>query len=248
MSFYSGQRTHPQCSVSCKKNHCARWLSKVEASRGGPIKIISIEDHTGFVLISPAVSDLVVGSINASQKRLASSRRHWFGDLLKERPIRPGEKDGGDEQPRWRIYLGTAHPKGETVNVPKGLVSYGKTIKRVLSVEYRLLPPTRSSRLANSLLPRWTSPRLSGYTYLLSQGSTFSPFLATRLSEIDLANALTRYLTDAKLPSVPPPSGLILPSPWSEYRYSTIGQEDPQTRTMNIIGDLWTTRERSGYI
>ena len=183
MSFHSGQRTHPQCSVSCKKNHCARWLSKVEASRGGPIKIISIEDHTGFVLISPAVSDLVVGSINASQKRLALSRRHWFGDLLKERPIRPGEKDGGDEQPRWRIYLGTAHPKGETVNVPKGLVSYGKTIKRVLFIEYRLLPPTRSSRLANSLLPRWTSPRLSGYTYPLSQGSIFSPFLATRLSE-----------------------------------------------------------------
>ena len=62
-------------------NAGCQQLARGWASRG-PIKTIvlkppSIDGHTGFVISSPTVSDLVVGSIKAfaEQLRLTSSRR-----------------------------------------------------------------------------------------------------------------------------------------------------------------------------
>ena len=185
------------------------------------LRLSSIKDHTGFVLIPGAAPDLVVGSIKAYADKASVKPEtiigYWFGDTLEERPVREGEvvvmnMHGG------AYILGTAHPKDLTANIPKGLVSYGNqtgTITRVLSIEYRLsasYPFKPSGQFPTALLDA-----LSGYAYLLSQG--FKPqniLFSGDSAGGNLANALTRYLVDANLPSIPPPSGIILTSPWSD--------------------------------
>jgi acetyl esterase/lipase len=185
------------------------------------LQLPSIKDHTGFVLIPPAAPDLVVGSIKEFADKAGVKPEtiigYWFGDLPEERPVQEGEvvvmnMHGG------AYIMGTAHPKDGTASIPKGLISYGKqagTIKRVLSIEYRLSashPFKPSGPFPTALLDA-----LSGYTYLLSQGFKSHNILFSGDSAGgNLANALTRYLIDANLPSIPPPSGLILTSPWSD--------------------------------
>ena len=100
-----------------RKNRCARWLSTIGERVGvgrthkdySVLRPPSIDDHTGFVFSSPAVSDLVVGSINAFAERAGvkpeTTTGYWFVDSLKERSVRES-KDDGDEQPQWRTYCG----------------------------------------------------------------------------------------------------------------------------------------------
>jgi acetyl esterase/lipase len=185
------------------------------------LQLPDIKDHTGFVLIPGAAPDLVVGSIKAYAEKAGVRPEtiigYWFGGSVEERPVREGEvvvmnMHGG------AYILGTAHPKDVTAIIPKGLVSYGTqtgTINRVLSIEYRLSathPFQPCGQFPTALLDA-----LSGYTYLLSQG--FKPqniLFSGDSAGGNLANALTRYLIDANLPSIPPPSGIILTSPWSD--------------------------------
>ena len=212
------------------KNRFARWFSAIGEWIGvagrthedySALRLPSIKDHTGFVLISGAAPDLVVGSIKAYADKTGVKPEtiigYWFGDTPEERPVREGEvvvmnMHGG------AYILGTAHPKDLTANIPKGLASYGNqtgTIKRVLSIEYRLSashPFKPSGQFPTALLDS-----LSGYTYLLSQG--FKPqniLFSGDSAGGNLAMALTRYLIEANLPSIPPPSGVILASPWSD--------------------------------
>jgi len=173
------------------------------------------------VLIPGAAPDLVVGSIKANADKAGVKPEtiigYWFGDELEKRPVQEGEvvvvnMHGG------AYILGTAHPKDLTANIPKGLVRYGTqtgTINRVLSIEYRLSachPFKPSCPFPTALLDA-----LSGYTYLLAQG--FKPqniLFSGDSAGGNLAIALTRYLIDSNLPSIPPPSGIILTSPWSD--------------------------------
>lgn len=228
--FHSLWITYLQCPISYEKNRFTRWLSTIGGRIGvegrthkdySVIPLPSVKDHTGFVLIPPAASDLVVGSIKGYADKAGVRPEtiigYWFGDSLEERPVQEGEvvvmnMHGG------AYVLGTAHPKDGTANIPKGLVSYGNqsgAITRVLSIEYRLsasYPFKPSSPFPTALLDA-----LSGYTYLLSQG--FKPhniLFSGDSAGGNLAIALMRYLIEYNLPSMPPPSGLILTSPWSD--------------------------------
>jgi acetyl esterase/lipase len=215
-------------SSICEQNRYVRWLSTIGEMIGVSgrthkdytlLPLPSIKDHSGFVLIPPAASDLVTGSIKAFADKAGVRPEtiigYWFGDSLEDRPVEEDEvvvmnMHGGG------YIFGTAHPNDETADIPKGLARYGErtgTISRVLSVEYRL-------SVAHPFEPRNPFPTalldaLSGYTYLLSCG--FKPhniLLSGDSAGGNLALALTRYLLDARLPAIPPPSGLILISPW----------------------------------
>ena len=230
MFFHSLWVTYLQYSLSYEKNCFARWVRTIGEKIGvsgrahqdySVLQLPDIKDHTGFVLIPGAAPHLVVGNIKVYADKAGVKPEtiigYWFGDSLEERPAREGEvvvmnMHGGG------YILGTAHPKDMTANIPKGLVNYGAqtgTIKRVLSIEYRLAvshPFKPSGQFPTALLDA-----LSGYTYLLSQG--FNPrniLFSGDSAGGNLANALTRYLIDANLPSIPPPSGIILTSPWSD--------------------------------
>lgn len=143
--------------------------------------------------------------------------------------------------------LGTAHPSDLTANMPKGLVRCGKqtgTISRVLSIEYRLAvshPFEPSGHFPTALLDA-----LSGYAYLLSLGFKSHNILFSGDSAGgNLANALTRYLLEANLPSIPPPSGLILASPWSDMsmqHYQPGGSSDT-----NLASDYLGQSSLGGY-
>ena len=151
VSFDFRQRTYLQCSVSYEKNRCGRWLSTIGERVGvlgrphkdySVLRLPSIKDHTGFVLTSPAVSDLVVGEHQSICRRGCRQARDNHG--LKERQVREGTMvvvnmhNGG-------YIFGTAHPKDGTANVPKGLVSYGKKTGTIKSqVPSLCLPPIQA--------------------------------------------------------------------------------------------------------
>ena len=223
-------RTDIYYAISYEQNRYVRWLMTIGEKIGvsgrthedyGLRPLSSIKDHAGFVLIPPAASDLIVGSIKAFADKAGVRPEtiigYWFGDSPEEQPVQEDEvvvmnMHGGG------YVFGTAHPKDPTANLPRGLASHGKqtgTINRVLSIEYRLAvshPFKPSGQFPTALLDA-----LSGYTYLLSHG--FKPhniLLSGDSAGGNLASALTRYLIDADLPSIPPPSGLILASPWSD--------------------------------
>lgn len=156
------------------------------------------------------------------QKRLSSSQRQSWA----EGATSSGGHDGGGEHAQWRIYFWYCTPQGWDRKCPKGAGQLRKENGYDQKSSTESLPPTYSSSGVNSLLPS------SGYTYLLSPG--FKPhnilsFFFWRLIAVNLSNALTRYLTDVNLPSVPPPSGFILTSPWPDMsiqHYRSRGSSD----------------------
>jgi len=223
-------RTYPLYPILYEQNRYARWLTTIGDKIGvsgrthedySALRFTSIKDHAGFVLIPPAAPDLVIGSIKTYADKAGVKPEtiigYWFGDSPEEQPVQENEvvvmnMHGGG------YIFGTAHPNDPTANIPKGMVSYGKqtgTINRALSIEYRLSvshPFKPSGQFPTALLDA-----LSGYAYLLSQG--FKPhniLFSGDSAGGNLVNALTRYLIDANLPSIPPPSGLILTSPWAD--------------------------------
>ena len=217
-------------SLSSEQNRYMRWLMVIGEKTGisgrthedySLLRLSSIKDDAGFVLIPPAASALVVGSIKSYADKAGVRPEtiigYWFGDSPEKQPVQEDEvvvmnMHGG------AYVFGTAHPKDMTASIPRGLIRHGKrtgTISRVLSIEYRLAsshPFESTGQFPTALLDA-----LSGYTYLLAQG--FKPhniLLAGDSAGGNLASALTRYLLDADLPSLAPPAGLVLTSPWAD--------------------------------
>ncbi len=130
-------------------------------------------------------------------------------------PAQPGERviinfHGGG------FVAQSAHPSDLTQNIdPEGSWKQVKGLRRVLSVEYRLSTAGPHFPPANPF-PAALLDAVSAYNYVVSQVG-FKPddiILMGDSAGANLALALTRYLLTGLVPSLRPPKGLILNSPW----------------------------------
>ncbi|KAI0699539.1 Alpha/Beta hydrolase protein [Cytidiella melzeri] len=174
----------------------------------------------------PAVPHLIVGEV-----------KQWAGSNNVEAVQIPGywiEKEGVDvpinarpqagEKVIYALHGGgyvaqSAHPDDPTSNISRGILKHaGLFLVRAFQVEYRNSKP--ANQTPSNPFPAALLDAIAGYNYLIQEVG-FAPediIVEGDSAGANLALALVRYLvenqghTDITIP--PPPSALILNSPW----------------------------------
>ncbi|KAJ6593993.1 Alpha/Beta hydrolase protein [Mycena capillaripes] len=151
-----------------------------------------------------------------SPVRLPGYWLHKSGSTIEpEAPLMPNEKivyalHGGAYT---RL---SAHPSDPTAGIARGLLDRVDSVHRTFTIEYRL-SSTKPFPEENSF-PAALIDAISGYNYLVN-------ILHIPASDIivegdsaggNLALAFTRYLVEHPIAALPPPSFLLLLSPWAE--------------------------------
>ncbi|TDL22602.1 alpha/beta-hydrolase [Rickenella mellea] len=132
-----------------------------------------------------------------------------------------GQKPTADEKVLYLLHGGgyialSAHPADITSNIARGILKCSSDIKRSFAIEYRL-SSSAPLPVANPF-PAALIDALAGYNYLVNVVG-YSPsqiVIAGDSAGGNLALALTRYLVDNPIPSLPLPSGILLLSPWCD--------------------------------
>jgi acetyl esterase/lipase len=215
-----------------------------------------MENHG--VWFQPLDSDLVLGDVKkwAANANVAPSRipGYWLGrpgdtsDLPSGAPPAPGEKvvlvlHGG------AYVTFSANPNDHPAAIARGLLKHVPSVRRVLSVEYRLsaaapYPPANP-------FPAALLDALAGYAYLVHVVG-FRP--ADIIVEGDsaggnLALALTRYLVEnagafaaaaaaAGAPVLSPPGAIVLLSPWCDLGTSHDRPPQPYLARSDFVHDM----------
>jgi acetyl esterase/lipase len=197
-------------------------------------------EESGRVWIPPVPNQ----ALSADIRRRAESLQivsvpilgYWIRkskDLPAEERPYPGEKvllniHGGG------YVCHTAHSDGPLSVIPKGLLERCQSIRRALSIEYRLstgapLPPTNQ-------FPAALLDVLAGYMYLVEMGFKAKDIIVVGDSAGGNAGlALTRYLVENYHPAEtlrycpPPPGSLLLLSPWADISESFRATGDSHT-------------------
>ncbi|KAK0461179.1 Alpha/Beta hydrolase protein [Desarmillaria tabescens] len=135
----------------------------------------------------------------------------------------------------------SAHPDDPTATIAKGLLKNVASVQRLFCVEYRL------SKTSAGAFPAALLDALAAYVYLVNDIG----FLPTDIiiegdsAGGNLALALTRYLVESQnnaegLPVPPPPSALVLFSPWADIGTShfTLGSIAAKNSMTDYIGGM----------
>ncbi|KAF5354962.1 hypothetical protein D9756_005368 [Leucocoprinus leucothites] len=205
-----------------------RHLFEVQGESG---PLIISPDHRAItpgpgvngIWISPMPKSLLVGKLEqwAEHSGVSPVRipGYWMNkkgmDVEVDAAPKPGEKvilalHGG-------AYIRlSAHPSDVTAEIARGLLNTVDSVKRILSVEYRLCSH-KPFQVANPF-PAALLDALAGYIYLVNEVG-FAPsdiIVEGDSAGGNLAHALTRYLVEYKgTPGLPAaPGALLLLSPW----------------------------------
>ena len=111
----------------------------------------------------------------------------------------------------------SAHPTDFTSNTPRGIMKYAYSVRRSLTLEYRLSKgPNFDADLRNPF-PAALIDAIAGYNYLIHEVG-FSPSQIVVEGDSaggNLALALVRYLAENRdMLDLPPPTAVVLLSPW----------------------------------
>jgi acetyl esterase/lipase len=143
-------------------------------------------------------------------------------------PAIPGEKvvlflHGGG------YVIHSAHPSELSAGIPRTFVKECASIRRSLSVEYRL--STAAPIRAANQYPTALLDAFAGYLHLVKLGFKESDIILIGDSAGgNLALALVRYLVDHHPSGIPSaPGSLILLSPWTDVGESFRENDDPQS-------------------
>lgn len=205
-------------------------------------------DNPGHTVIKPSKEGLGVWLDPISEELIVGDLKQW-AETASVNPIRiPGYwmQNKGLESPfdakpapGEKVILFfhggaytklSAHPSSPTSNIMKGLLQKNKTVTRSFAVEYRLSVPGNPSV---NPFPSALLDALAGYNYLLNVMG-FSPeniIITGDSAGGNLSLALTRYIVESQLPSLPTPGALLLFSPW--VNLSEI--KDPSAPTSSSI-------------
>ncbi|KAF7376227.1 Abhydrolase-3 domain-containing protein [Mycena sanguinolenta] len=195
----------------------------------GPLRVspsyLALVPGIGYhgVWVEPVSSEHIVGKLKvwamaagAVPVKLPGYWLHKSGSTIKgEAPLMPGEKivyalHGGAYT---RL---SAHPSDPTAGITRGLLDRVDSVHRTFTIEYRLSstkPYPEEHSFPTALLDA-----LTGYNYLVN---TLHIPASDIIVEGDsaggnLALALTRYLVEHPIAALPPPTLLLLLSPWCD--------------------------------
>lgn len=117
------------------------------------------------------------------------------------------------------------------------MLKYSASLSRVLSVDYRLSsgPPLERE----NPFPTAIIDAAAAYKYLVCEVG-FLPQNVTVAGDSaggNLALALTRYLTESRLPHLPSPGGLVASSPWADISFSRSGADS--SHLLNADTDIF---------
>jgi len=204
----------------------------------------------------PAAGHLVTGELKtwADDANVTPARLPGYWYCKKNASV----EAGGPYQPNEKVVLNfhggayikmSAHPNDPTGNVPLGIVETVPSVKRVLSVEYRL-SSGEPFEVAHPF-PTALVDALAGYNYLVNEvGVAPSDIIVCGDSAgANLAHALTRYLVeyqgspsaDGQSAVPPPPGALILLAPWADLSTSHDGHPQASSKTC-VRSDYIDTR------
>ncbi|TDL22625.1 alpha beta-hydrolase [Rickenella mellea] len=169
------------------------------------------------------VPNFVVGQVKewADQANVKPIRIPGYWQDKKGHSFSIGQKPTADEKVLYLLHGGgyialSAHPGDVTSNIARGILKYSSEIKRSFAIEYRL-SSSAPLPVANPF-PAALIDALAGYNYLVNVVG-YSPsqiVIAGDSAGGNLALALTRYLVDNPIPSLPVPGGILLLSPWCD--------------------------------
>ncbi|KAF8210370.1 alpha/beta-hydrolase [Mycena galopus ATCC 62051] len=196
----------------------------------GPLRVspsyLALVPGIGYhgVWVEPVSSEHIVGKLKVwasaaggvSPVKLPGYWLHKSGSTIEgEAPLMPGEKivyalHGGAYT---RL---SAHPSDPTAGITRGLLDRVDSVHRTFTIEYRLSstkPYPEEHPFPTALLDA-----LTGYNYLIN---TLHIPASDIIVEGDsaggnLALALTRYLVEHPIAALPPPTLLLLLSPWCD--------------------------------
>jgi acetyl esterase/lipase len=181
------------------------------------------------VWIPPAPKTTIVGKLDqwANYANVSSVRLPGYWMHKKGVSIEAGSTPELGEKVILALHGGgytslSAHPSNITAVIARSLVNKVDSVKRVLSVEYRL--SAGKPFQAVNPFPTALLDALAGYIYLVEKVG-FSPsdiIVEGDSAGANLAHALTRYLLEYKgTPGLPaPPTALLLLSPWCDLGQS----------------------------
>jgi acetyl esterase/lipase len=198
---------------------------------------------------------LVVGKVKqwADDAAVQGARipAYWYdavgAKVALNAPPAPGEKvvlalHGGGY-----VYH-SAYPGDAIANIPHGLLQHVRSVRRIISVEYRLSrgPPLRPA----NPFPTALIDAVAAYDYLINTVGFEAQniIIMGDSAGANLALALTRYVTEhqgalieaSQSGSKPltPPGGLILCSPWVDLGSSHIGPVPTYLSRSDYLGNI----------
>jgi acetyl esterase/lipase len=213
-----------------------------------------MENHG--VWIQPIESDLVLGDVKkwAVNVNVAPTRipGYWLGRPGATSDIPSGASPAPGEKVVLALHGGayvalSANPNDQTAAIARGLLKHVPSVRRVLSVEYRLsagAPNPPANPFPTALLDA-----LAGYAYLVRvvgfnpadiivEGDSAGGNLALALTRylVENADAFTAAAADAGTPVLSPPGAIVLLSPWCDLGTSHDRPPEPYLVRSDYIG------------
>lgn len=202
-------------------------------------------DHTAIVgnpkakgvWIPPAPDALIRGDVQrwAHEAGISSERipGYWLdgpgSDTPADATAAPGEKvflflHGG-------AYMTlSAHPADTSAQIPRGLLAHTTTVRRALSLEYRL------ARDGTHTFPAQLLDVVAAYAHLV-QRCGFAPRDVVLVGDSaggNLALALARYVLEQPGAGLAPPGAIVLCSPWTDIAVQTYARDSSAYTNMHV--------------
>ncbi|EEB89959.1 hypothetical protein MPER_11895 [Moniliophthora perniciosa FA553] len=113
-------------------------------------------------------------------------------------------------------FMGSAHPSAVNANIPRALLEDADSTDNCV---LPLIPVVETYPLETANpFPAAIIDAISGYNFLISERGILPSDIIVEGDSAggNLALALARYLVENRIPGLPPPSGLLLLSPWCD--------------------------------